>query len=283
MERFCEECGTPNTADARFCVSCGHELRPLDISTERYVATETTGEMTRLTDSAQDDLHEQSVASSPTAPSRTRTALLAMSALLVGVVITIALRELGTLDFALGEKVSVEDAKSQADESYKTGYSEGEDQGKKLGDQQGYTRGFAEGKTAGFTEGDESGYLRGYDSGYDTGRDVGFIDAKAGVTPRNLGSLGLSVDWANLTRGGRGLCVQTYGSFIKSWDSWKWAFISASGEIRFMSDTNGTYNCYAASNWSSEIGSLSRYSRLAVYVTANGKTDRWGPFPIPSD
>lgn len=282
MERFCEECGAPNTTQARYCVTCGLELRSLDISTEIYLATETTGETSRTSDFAQGDAYQQPLASSPAAPSRTRTALIAVGALLVGVVTTVALRELGTLDFALGEKVSVEDAKSQADASYQAGFSEGKTKGIEEGDQQGYSRGFEEGKSAGFSEGDESGYSRGYD----TGRDVGFIDAKAGITPTNLGSLALSVEWAYLDsgrdQGGRGLCVFSLGSSFNYWDSWKWAFISASGEIRFLSDTNGYYNCYAASDWS-KIGSLNRYSRLAVYITDNGKTDRWGPFPIPRD
>lgn len=280
MERFCEECGAPNTTQARYCVTCGLELRSLDISTEIYVATETTGETSRTTDFAQGDAYQQPLASSPAAPSRTRTALIAVGALLVGVVTTVALRELGTLDFALGEKVSVEDAKSQADTSYQAGFSEGKTKGIEEGDQQGYSRGFEEGKSAGFSEGDESGYSRGYD----TGRDVGFIDAKAGITPTQLGSLGLTVEWETDISGYKsGLCMYSTGEWYQNWDSWKWAFISASGEIRFMSDSNGSYNCYVESNWSSKIGSLSRYSRLAVYVTANGKTDRWGPLPIPRD
>jgi hypothetical protein len=279
MERFCEECGAPNTTQACFCVTCGHKLRSLDISTEIHIATEATGETSRTTDFAQGDVYQQPLASSPAASSRTRTALIAVGALLVGVVITVTLRELGTLDFALGEKVSVEDAKSQADTSYQAGFSEGKIKGIEEGDQQGYSRGFDEGKAAGFTEGDESGYSRGYE----TGRDVGFIDAKAGITPTNLGSLGLSVDWANLTRGGRGMCVFSFGASLSGWDSWKWAFIASTGEIRTVSDSYGGGNCYNSSYFSERIGSLGRYSRLAVYVTANGKTDRWGPFPIPRD
>jgi hypothetical protein len=215
------------------------------------------------------------VAKSPSSSSHVKTALIAVGALLFGVNTTIALREFGTLDFALGEKVAVEAAASQAKASYYSGFSEGEEEG----DQQGYTRGYEEGKTAGFSEGDELGYSRGYDEG----RDVGFIDAKAGATPTNLGSLGLSLYWTDVSGGGRGICLFTNGFSFTDWDSWKWAFVGSTGEIRFMSDTNGSYNCYTESNWSSKIGSLSRYNRLAVYVTTNGTTDRWGPLPIPQD
>ena len=275
---FCEECGAPNAAQARFCVSCGAELRSLDVSAEIPVATSTTGETFRVDDFVQGDEEDQFVANSPSSSSHVKTALIAVGALLVGVITTIALREFGTLDFALGEKVPVEAAASQAKASYDSGFSEGEEEG----DQQGYTRGYEEGKTAGFSEGDELGYSRGYDEG----RDVGFIDGEAGITPTNLGAFDLSVDWTYLSsgrdKGSRGLCVFSSGSSFNYWDSWKWAFISASGEIRFLSDTNGYYNCYAASDWS-KIGSLNRYSRLAVYITDNGITDRWGPLPIPQD
>lgn len=203
---------------------------------------------------------------------RGRGAAISLGALVVGLVVGLALREAGTLNFALGEKIPVDVATEQADSAYKTGYESGKTEGTMTGEEAGYKRGFEAGDTA------------GYERGYDTGLDVGFIDAKTGITPTDIGDLNLTAEWTTNIGGSSesGICLFSDGLRLNRWERWKWAFISSSGSINFMSDTNDDYNCYTRVGILSDVGSLSRYSRLAIYITANGKTDRWGPLPVPS-
>jgi len=208
---------------------------------------------------------------------RGRAAVISVGALVVGLAVGLTLREVGTLNFALGEKIAVEVATKQADSAYSTGYDNGKSEGMIAGEEDGYERGFEAGDTAGYERGDTAGYERGYD----TGLDVGFIDAKTGITPTDLGELNLTAEWITADWG-TGICLASDGRWADDWERWKWAFISPSGSVNFMSDTNGSYNCYDTDNILSDVGSLSRYSRLAIYITANGKTDRWGPLPVPS-
>jgi len=198
----------------------------------------------------------------------------------MGLAVGLTLREVGTLNFALGEKIAVEVATKQADSAYSTGYDDGKSEGMIAGEEVGYKQGFEAGDTAGYQRGDTAGYERGYD----TGLDVGFIDAKTGITPTDIGELNLTAEWITNIGGNSesGICLFSDGFRRNSWERWKWAFISPSGSINFMSDTNDDYNCYTRDNILSDVGSLSRYSRLAIYITVNGKTDRWGPLPVPS-
>lgn len=211
---------------------------------------------------------------------RGRAAVISVGALVVGLAVGLTLREVGTLNFALGEKIAVEVATKQADSAYSTGYDDGKSEGMIAGEEVGYKQGFEAGDTTGYQRGDTAGYERGYD----TGLDVGFIDAKTGITPTDAGELNLTAEWmTNIGRNSEsGICLASDGEWADDWERWKWAFISPSGSINFMSDTNGYYSCYTRDNILNGVGSLSRYSRLAIYITANGKTDRWGPLPVPS-
>lgn len=198
--------------------------------------------------------------------------LIMVGGAVIGVVASLALREMGALNFAFGEKVSVSVATKQAESAYKIGYEEGETEGKKSGEEVGYN--------SGFETGDASGYERGYASGM----DVGFIDAKSGITPTDIGDFALTAEWSSYIGGNdeSGICLYANSGRLPEWDQLKWAFISPSGTINFNSDSNNTYNCLTEDDILRFVGPLSRYNRLAVYIIANGKSDRWGPLQIPT-
>ena len=259
------QCGSPLRSGGTS--STDPQVRPDSNATFSINAAQPITELSTRVDSSQ--------AGTASAQPITKFALIAVGGLILGLMVGLTLRELGVLDFVLGQKVARDAAEEQARSSY--------DDGKEVGDEAGYSRGYEEGKSAGFSEGDTTGYERGYN----TGLDVGFIDSKAGITPTDVGSFGISVEWSDMisspTESGlSGICVFTNGNNLQNWDGWKWAFISTSGSINFMSDSNGDYNCYVESRFRSDIGSLQKYNRLAVYLTIDGKTDRWGPLPIPS-
>ena len=199
--------------------------------------------------------------------------------MILGITAGLTLREVGVLDFALGEKIAVTVANEQAQSGYDNGYKSCETAGTKTGDEQGYARGLDEGYNQGLKDGDTTGYERGYL----TGLDIGFIDAKTGITPTDIGDLKLTASWETNIDGEfvSGICFYSDSFRLDEWRQIKCAFISSDGKINFISDTNDDYNCFTESYIVREVGSMSKFSRLAIYVTADGKTDRWGPSPIP--
>ncbi len=276
MSLFCEQCGKQATTPSKFCTYCGYSLSlgnnfPTELNLPSNAPAVTAFKATAVSDHNLDP----AVTSGASARRTNRlvtSVLTAVGALVVGLAAGLALREMGVLNFALGEKVSVNVAAKQAESAYKIGYEEGETQGLKSGEEEGYNIGF------------EAGDASGYERGYGTGMDVGFIDAKTGMTPTDIGDFILTAEWVFNIGGDNveGICLYANGNSLPEWDKLKWAFISPSGTIDFFSDSNNTYNCLENYFISQRVGSLSRYNRLAVYLTANGKTDRWGPLPIPT-
>lgn len=283
MSIFCEQCGKQATTSSNFCIDCGTPFslgndaptapnaRPDAYEASAFDEAVISGkyvDLATLTD----------VSARRTIPFLT-AALIAIGVLVVGLAAGLAMREMGSLDFVLGEKISLDVATVQAESAYSTGYQDGETQGTKTGDEAGYERGNEAGYNRGYELGNDEGYNRGYDSGV----DVGFIDAKTGITPTNLGYFGLTASWRTDVGPSPGsVCLFSNGSNLPKWQRLKWAFISPSGSINFLSGTNDDYNCWSSDQIASNVGSRSQYSRLAIYLTVNGKTDRWGPLPIPT-
>lgn len=284
MTIFCTECGKQAIATSRFCVGCGS---PLHLATGEATSQQIRPDLSAPSAPFEPfgsgqylaPISNPSVTRRP-ARSQLRTILLSVGALLTGVTIGLAGRELGVFDFALGEKIAVGTATEQARTAYESGYRSGETEGTKSGDEAGYARGLDDGYDQGLQEGETTGYERGYL----TGLDVGFIDAKTGITPTDLGDLKLSAEWT--TNIGNqyesGICFFSDGLRLSQWQQMKWAFISSSGSIKFLSDSNDDYNCFTESEILRRVGSIPKYTRLAIYVTANGKSDRWGPSPTPT-
>lgn len=283
MTVFCTECGKQASAASRYCVGCGSVLNQVpghptgqharpDLSAPAAVPNPPS-QGQHLYQTSSTDIAMQQSRSTP------RTLLLSVGALFLGITAGLALREVGVLDFALGEKIAVTEANEQEQSAYDSGYKSGETAGTKTGDEQGYARGLDEGYSQGLKDGDTTGY----DRGYLTGLDVGFIDAKTGITPTHLGDLKLTASWETFIGGEfvSGICFYSDGSRLDEWRQIKWAFISSDGKINFISDTNDDYNCFTESYIVREVGSMSKFSRLAIYVTADGKSDRFGPSPIP--
>lgn len=279
MTIFCTECGKQAPTSSRFCVGCGSPLKlapknppaqhvKFDLSTSSPIANPPSPGLDF------DSVSNPDVVT-PRSPPRPRAILLSIVAVIAGLVAGLALREVGVLDSALGEKIAVDVATEQAQFAYESGITEGT----KIGDETGYKRGSDDGYSRGLKEGDTTGYERGYL----TGLDIGFIDAKTGITPTDIGDLKLTASWETLIGGEdvSGICFYSESFRLDEWRQIKWSFISSDGKINFISDTNDDYNCFTESYIVRQVGSMSKYSRLAIYVTADGKTDRWGPSPIP--
>jgi len=276
---FCTECGKQASATSRYCVGCGSPLNlapgnptpqhaELDLSASSPVS-DPSGKGQHLGSMSNPDV------AIPRSKSRSKVILLSIGAVIAGLAAGLALREVGVLDFALGEKIAVDLATEQAQFAYESGITEGT----KSGDEAGYKRGSDDGYSRGLKEGDTTGYERGYL----TGLDIGFIDAKTGITPTDIGDMKLTASWETFIGGEyvSGICFYSNGSRLDGWRQIKWAFISSDGKIDFISDTNDDYNCFTESYIVRQVGSMSKFSRLAIYVTADGKTDRWGPSPTP--
>lgn len=282
MAIFCEQCGRQATTSSNFCVHCGSPISvendvPIapNVRTEAHAASAFHESASAFDESAVSGQHIDLIMPSDMSARRTisllTTGLIAVGVLVVGLAVSLAMREMGALDFALGEKIPIDVAIVRAESAYSTGYQDGETKGTKTGDEAGYNRGY------------ELGNDEGYNRGYDNGVDVGFIDAKTGITATDVGYFGLTASWRTDVGPSPGsLCLFSNGSNLPKWQRLKWAFISPSGSINFWSGTNDDYNCLPSDFIASNVGSRSQYSRLAIYLTVNGKTDRWGPLPIPT-
>jgi hypothetical protein len=203
---------------------------------------------------------------------KTTVVLVAVGACLAGIGLGIGLRQSPALDPVLGTRIDVERAEqiatARADTSLRYGRAQG--------DAAGYDRGFDVGRDDGLADGDAAGYERGYDEGFERGADMAY--AGAGTTIKR-------VEWSyNIgDDSDEGICVYFKGDYVLS--EWRWVFTDGgtpSDITDSFFDEAATNWCYTKSYLVSQIGGLSNFDTLTVYVTRDGKTDRWGPKRVPS-
>lgn len=193
-----------------------------------------------------------------------RRALAGAVAIAVGAGAGVAARELGALDFALGERFDAAYVEARSDQAEATGVGRG--------DKDGYDRGFG--------EGEEQGRRLGYDEGFAEGRKEGEARGYEGA-----GTSIREVSWSEVIGGSEsGICVDFTGTYFL--DNWRWEFEFPDGEVDVIDDS-----AFDRSNdgWCYSIDTLARYTdtdrlyeaTLTIYVTRSGLTDRWGPRPAP--
>lgn len=256
----CQLCGAANAPTSRFCESCGAEL--LSPRADTLPAAAAVGPPPHL----------QTTTESPRVRRGTAiTILIGIGACIAGICIGIVLRQSPALDAVLGTRIDVEHAEQAANARAGESFRDGRAQG----DAAGYERGYDAGRHEGSSIGDAQGYQRGFDDGYAAGADDAYTGA--GTTIQRVAwSDNIGDDSES------GICIFFKGSYLV--DSWRWVFRGDGGSKEITDDDfsrSSTDWCYDTSFLESEVPAFRSYDSLTVYVTRDGKIDRWGPKAVP--
>ena len=166
MSKYCHQCGAINDEFAAFCTNCGTGL---EVGGNPSSASSANLSTTSYQETAQAKPPVVPTADAiPQAPRPTSrmnqprlVGVASVAGLLIGSLLSLGLRELGLLNFALGEKVGETEVQQRTTSAYEAGVQSGRDAG------------FSEGQTTGYSQGEEDGLKKGYEQGYEEGKTSG--------------------------------------------------------------------------------------------------------------
>lgn len=266
---FCEQCGRANSQGSAFCEGCGAALEQTAVATNPSPTAPTSVVPPPPTYvSPIVDLSDSTTERDTPEPKGNRRSLklaaLAFAGVMVGVALGVTARDLGALDFMLGERFDTAQVEARESES------------RALGQTDGYEKGFAKGITEGVKEGELDGYAEGFAEGRKDGENRAYEGAGSSIQ---------EVSWSyNIDSGNEGICVDFTGSYLLS--NWKWVFEYPDGTVDTIEESSFSRS---NSGWCYDTLTLSRYTdvsrlydaTLTIYVTRGSLTDRWGPLPSP--